>query len=202
MRNALTRIAPWSKPAFVLAGAIYFPFAIILGALAPRASEQFGLLIASLDSTVRAIAFLGLLALYGRLFEGSKWLARIGAPLAALGIIGSTIFAVGTLGEYFGLMDTPVWVTAIIPLMLSGFIAAILAGIAVFRERNFTNLVGGLLLLPFIIFVLQFIIGANLPTWSILLFVGGQAATMLAIGLSLPSPRSQRFEASIEEAMS
>ncbi|MDX1616453.1 MAG: hypothetical protein R3300_19240 [Candidatus Promineifilaceae bacterium] len=195
-KGLLEPFRSWSKPAFLAAGLVYVPTAFVLGLMAPTASEQYGLLIASLDSTIRAIAFLGLIGLFAELIAESKWLSAVGGILGALGLLGASFFAIGTLAEYFGLISTPPWVMALVPLMISGFVAMILAAIAVFRQNRLPSLIGMLLLLPFIIFVLQFVIGSNLPSWSILIFIGAQAATMLAIGLQLPAEQAAASQSS------
>lgn len=195
MKDLLEPFRSLSRPAFILAGFLFVPVAIVLGLMAPTASEQYGLLIASIDSTIRAIAFFALLGLFAVLLTRSKWLSTVGSILAALGLLGSSVFAIGTLAEYFGVISTPAWVMALIPLMISGFVAMILAAIAIFRQDRLPSLIGALLLLPFFIFILQFVVGSNLPTWSILFFIGAQAATLLAIGLRLPAEPTSTSQA-------
>lgn len=187
MKDLLEPFRSLSKPAFILAAVLFVPLALILGFLATMDLEQYSLLVVSLDSAVRTLLFFGVLALFYRVLEDSVWVARIGALLSIFGTIGALIFAIGAFGEYIDAMGRPSWIGILIPLMLSGFIGTLLAGVATLRSDKLSNLISYLLFAPTIIFVLQFALMPMFPTWTVLLFVGAQAMVALILGINLPS---------------
>ena len=190
MSNLLKPIVQWARPILLIGAGLFIPFAVILAWLAQADIDNYNVLVAALDAGLRSLLFLAAVGLMARLFDHGNWLPRVSALLAALGVIGALVFAVGALAEYAGLVGRPAWVNFLIPMMFAGFIGLILAGIAVLRTNELPSLIGMLFLAPPLIFGLQFAIMPLLPTWSILFFIGAQAATMLAIGLQLPSEQT------------
>lgn len=187
MKDLLEPFRSLSRPAFILAAVLFVPFALILGFLATMDLEQYSLLVVSLDSAVRILLFFGVLALFYRVLEDSVWVTRIGALLTIFGTIGALVFAIGAFGEYIGAMGRPSWIGILIPLMLSGFIGTLLAGVATLRSDKLPNFISYLLFAPTIIFILQFALMPMFPTWAVLLFVGAQATVALFLGINLPS---------------
>lgn len=190
MSNLLKPIVQWARPILLIGAGLFIPFALILAWLTQADLANYNVLVASLDAGLRSLFFLATVCLMARLFDHGNWLPRVSAVLAALGVIGALVFTVGALVESAGLIGRPAWVNFLIPMMFAGFIGLISAGIAVLRTNELASSIGMLLLAPPLIFALQFAIMPLLPTWSILIFIGAQAATMLAIGLQLPSEQA------------
>jgi hypothetical protein len=153
-------------------------------------------------------ALIGALALYPTLVSRSRRLARIGAALAALGVIGMAVLATAYILNAVGMVAVvPDWVPPMgvgVPL---GQLGLALFGIAALRSGAYSLPVGLFLMGPLLVFIL-FIVGALVvgeaaaPAWVPFLTVSAQALVHGAIALSLPggsveAPAAQRQEASL-----
>ena len=197
VNSVLGLLERWSPTLFLVSGVILIAFATSMAAI--------GLMDMSLPRSVFAgagftLAFLGLLGLYPGLADRSPRLARAGAVFAVLGALGFTVTFVIATAE-FGGIARPGWVE---PIQLLNIIGLILGfsvfGVGILRTDMHANLLGGLLLVPAVVFAVNLvrvvILGAWTPSWAPFVLGSLQALAMLSIGYSLrtESTTTERVE--------
>jgi hypothetical protein len=205
--SRLAPFEPWSPVAFLAAGGLFVCFAVLWGAaavteLAPRpAVDVFG-------PAGWVAAFVGLLGLYPAVGDRSPKLARAGALLAVIGLVGGTVTAVANLGQLVGAIpEPPAWFAALNLLLVLGIVPGFLAfAVAVLRTGADSRTVGILLLAPAVLFVVNIVrvalLGPRAPTGAPFVLGGGQALVLLAIGYALrtsrqPTDRTERATDSV-----
>lgn len=187
----------WSATLFLVAGVFVIGFAASLAAI--------GLMDMSIPDRIFAgtgftLAFLGLLGLYPSLADRTPRVARAGAVFAGLGALGFAVtFAVGT--AEFGGMTPPAWVEPLGVLNIVGLLLGFsLFAVATLRTDAHPQLLGGLLLVPAVVFGVNFVrvvaLGSWTPSWAPFVLGSLQALAMLSIGYSLRTepPATERVE--------
>lgn len=146
------------------------------------------------------LAFLGLLGLYPRLADHRPWPARVGAVLAAVGLVAFAAFTVLDLAALAGVASggQPPG-----PLVVMGVAAFVLGypvvGAAALRSDALSRTAGFALLVPGLIIVLMLAhmaAGLDSPR-TVFVVSAGQAMAHLAIGQTL---RSEAEAADRDEA--
>lgn len=132
-------------------------------------------------------ASIGLLGLYPRLADRSRWLARAGAVFAVIGIVTYTAMAVTSFGYFTGVLDGEL--SDVVAVFLPGvFLGTVLGfgafGVASLRTNSYSRTIGLLLLVLPITFLFNIgtgIAGFN-PLAKVLVVVCVLTLTMLSIG--------------------
>lgn len=164
------------------------------------------------DATPRAVqdvvgpagwtaAFVGLLGLYPRLVERTRWLSRAGATFAVLGVLGAVVSTLGNLFTLLGMAEPPAWVATLqLPLLVGIVLGFLSFAFAALRTGAVSRRVGVLLAAPAAIFVVNVVrvslLGSTNPSWAPFVLGSAQALALLSIGYSLRSaiPTSYRPE--------
>jgi hypothetical protein len=135
------------------------------------------------------LAFLGLLGLYPGLADRSRWPARVGAVLAALGVVSFLAVFVANVAHLAGVVASPsvglLGALNVVALLL-GFP---LTGLAVLRSAAHSRTLGLLVSAPGVIFagnVVRLAVGGPVGAAEVAaVFALAQALTMLGIGYAL-----------------
>lgn len=176
--------------AFLLAGIILGINAVIVAAEVVVGVERWRVLGQIFVGAGWTAAFIGLLGLYPRLADGSRWLSRAGALFAAIGAVVFTVMGLASFVFYTGIVDGDM--TALVPLFLPGVIIGSVLGfvamsVASLRTDVYSQNIGILLLVPpalVITNLLTAIVGIEGAT-STLAVVVGDTLAMLAIGITI-----------------
>jgi hypothetical protein len=187
----LESLEQWSATAFLIGGILIAINAAIVATGIVTSSEQVIVLLGeTVNAAGWAAALVGLLGLYPGAADRSRWLARIGAVCAAIGVVVFTVLSVLSFVYYLELVEGTL--QSLVPLILPGvIIGSVLAflsfSIISLRTDVHPRSVGILLLLPALIVVVNIgsaIAGMDSSTF-LLGIVSGLALVMLAIGYQL-----------------
>jgi len=200
MKNLLESLGGKSKTIFIIAAILLIINAIGAG-LNAFADAAIGLKIKEVFQVAGyGTAFVGGLALYTSLSDENKWLARIGAILTGLGVIGSAVLLIGVVQFIVeNLASTPAWSGLFgvgIPL---GQIGLLLLGIAALRSDAYTQRVGLALMGPMFAFIIFFagagignaVLGGEPPIWVPFIIVCLQTIAHLMIAFVMPENTPQ-----------
>lgn len=191
-----TGVIPWRSlerrrgGIFVVGAGLFAVFAVLWGAtvitdVAPRPAVDV------VGPAGWLLAFVGLLGLYPGLAERAPRLGRAGALFASVGVVGAGVTAVVNLGQLAGMTgEPPAWFAALNLLLLVGIVPGFLTfAVAVRRTDVHARTLGLLLLIPALLFVVNIVrvstLGPRAPTGAPFVLGGGQALSLLAIGLRL-----------------
>lgn len=178
---------------FLIAGGFFLINAIIIVAGITTGSERMSMLLGeTFNAAGWAVALVGLLGLYPRVTERNRWLARIGAVCATIGVVVFTVLSLLSLAFYVRMLEGSIQtlVPLILPgVILGGVLAFLLFGIAALRTDVYPRVIGVLLLLPALIVILNISSGAvGLDSQYFLLgIVSGLLIVTSVIGLRLRS---------------
>lgn len=136
------------------------------------------------------VALVDLLGLYPGVADRSRWLSRIGAICATIGVIVFTILSRLSLAFYVRVVEgsTQNLVPLILPgVILGGVLSFLLFGIATLRTDVYSRAIGILLLLPPLIVVLNIFDGTTGldSQYFLLRIVSCLLVVMLVIGFRL-----------------
>ena len=200
MKNLLESLEGNSKMIFIIAAVLLIVNAIGAG-LNAFADAAIGLKIKEVFQVAGyGTAFLGGLALYTSQSDENTWLARIGAILCGLGVIGSAVLLIGAIVFVLGnTASTPAWSNpfgAGVPL---GQIGLLLFGIAALRSDVYDKKVGWALMGPLFAFIIFFagagignaVTGGEPPSWIPFVIVCLQTIAHLVIAFVMPGDTSQ-----------
>ncbi len=183
----------WSPTAFLIAGGFFFVNVVIIVSGTVTASERMTMLLGeTFNAAGWAVALVGLLGLYLGVAHRSRWLSRIGAICATIGVVFFSLLAPLSLAFYLRVIEGSI--ETLVPLLLpgtiiGGLLSFLLFGIAILRTGAYPRAIGILLLLPPLIIVLNIsagVIGFD-SQYLLLGIVSGLLAVSLLIGFSLRS---------------
>ena len=141
-----------------------------------------------------AFAFLGMIGLYPRLADRSRWLTRVGAVFATIGLITSAINSVWHVGIWVAPAAIPTESAALPAGMVLGqFLGYIPFGLASLRAGVHSRTVGLLLVaVPTVLAVMIVTVATGYATAGSAVVLGSvQAVLHLAIGFTLRSKGAQ-----------
>lgn len=179
-----------SAKAFLIGGLLMAVDAVLVTANIATGTEQLLLLGQAFVGVAWTAALLGLLGVYPRLADRSRWLSRAGAVFAVIGVIVFATMSVTVLVYYAGI---PVGEYSdvgqfFIPGVLIGSVLAFITfSAASLRTDVHSGTFGILLLVPAVLVVaniLRFIVGLESATITLGIVIG-DAVVMLAIGYLL-----------------
>lgn len=177
----------WKTTAFLVGGLLMAVDAVVVAAMIVTGVERLLLVGQTFVGVAWTAALLGLLGLYPALADRSRWLSRVGALFAAIGVVVFAVMAVtvaaylagipageyGDVGMYF------------IPGVLVGSVLGFVTfSVASLRTGVHSRTLGLLLLVPAILVlanILRFVAGFESTTITLAIVVG-DSLTMLAIG--------------------
>ena len=178
---------------FLIAGGLFLINAVIVVSGITTGSERMTTLLGeTFNAAAWAVALVGLLGLYPGVADRSRWLSRIGAICATIGVVVFTVLSGLSLAFYARIVEGSIQnlVPLILPgVILGGVLSFLLFGIATLRTEVYPRVIGGLLLLPPLIVVLNIFGGAaGLDSQYFLLgIVSGLFVVSLVIGFRLRS---------------
>ena len=178
---------------FLIAGGFFLINAVIVVSGITTGSERMTTLLGeTFNAAAWAIALVGLLGLYPGVADRSRWLSRIGAICATIGVVVFTVLSGLSLAFYARIVEGSIQnlVPLILPgVILGGVLSFLLFGIATLRTEVYPRVIGSLLLLPPFIVVLNIFGGAaGLDSQYFLLgIVSGLLVVSLVIGFRLRS---------------
>jgi len=182
--GVLNTLERWSPTLFLVSGVALIGFAVSMAVIIADSPPRsvFG----GLGFT---LSFLGLLGLYPGLADESPLLARAGSVFAVLGAVGFTMLFVTGVTQVAG-MAPPAWPDPLQILNIAGILLGfLLFGVASLRTDAHARTLGVLLLMPSLVFAVNFVrvavLGAWSPSWAPALLGGLQALAMLSIGYVL-----------------
>lgn len=179
-----------SAKAFLIGGLLMAVDAVLVTANIVTGTEQLLLLGQAFVGVAWTAALLGLLGVYPRLADRSRWLSRAGAVFAVIGVIVFATMSVTVLVYYAGI---PVGEYSdigqfFIPGVLIGSVLAFITfSAASLRTDVHSGTFGILLLVPAVLVVaniLRFVVGLESATITLGIVIG-DAVVMLAIGYLL-----------------
>lgn len=180
----------WSATAFLIGGLLMVIDGALVVANIATGAEHWMLLGQAFVGAAWTAALIGLLGLYPGLADRRKWLSRVGAVLAVIGVVTFAVMAIASLAFYAGIPDGEF--TALVPFFLPGVLlgsvlAFLLFGIATLRTGASSRTVGILLLILPLIVLTNFFLGVSgIESAAITLgIVIGDALVMLALGYVL-----------------
>lgn len=135
-----------------------------------------------------AFAFLGMLGMYPRLTDRYRWLTRVGAVFATLGLIASVITSVWHIGIWAAPAVTPTFFAALPAGMVLGqFLGYIPFGVASLRTGVHSRTVGLLLVaVPTVLAVMIVTVATGYATSGSAVVLGSvQALIHFVIGYTL-----------------
>lgn len=135
-----------------------------------------------------AFAFLGMIGLYPRLVNRNRWLTRIGAIFATIGLITSAITSVWHIGIWAVPAATPTFFAALPAGMVLGqFLGYLPFGLASLRARVHSRTVGLLLVaVPTVLAMMIVTVATGYATSGSAVVLGGvQALIHVVIGYTL-----------------
>lgn len=185
-----------SPTLFLIAGGFFLINAVlIVGGITTGSERMTTLLGETFNAAGWALALVGLLGLYPGVNEQNRWLSRIGAICATIGVVVFTVLSGLSLAFYVRIIEGSIQtlVPLILPgVFLGGVFSFLLFGIASLRTDVYPRTTGILLLLPPLIVVLNIIGGATgLGSQYFLLgIVSGLLVVMSVIGFRLRSSSS------------
>lgn len=190
-KDAWESLERWRATAFLVGGLlIAINAAIVATGIVTNSEQVIVLLGEAVNAAGWTAALVGLLGLYPNAADRSRWLARIGAGCAAIGVVVFTILSVLSFVYYLELVEGTL--QSLVPLILPGvIIGSVLAflsfSVVSLRTDAHPRSVGILLLLPALIVVVNIGSGiAGIASSTFLLgVVSGLALVMLAIGYRL-----------------
>jgi len=182
----LSALERWSPTLFLVGGVVLIGFAASLAAIGLMDMSVPRDLFAGVGFT---LSFLGLIGVSAGLTDQSPSLARAGAVFAALGAVGFALTFVFGIADLVAI-SLPAWVEAFQLLNIVGLILGfLLVGIASLRTDAHSRPLGGLLLVPALVFAVNFgrvvVLGAWTPAWAPFILGSLQALAMLALGYLL-----------------
>lgn len=183
----------WSATAFLIGGVIFLAdTALVANGLVAGTEPPMTLGQAFVGASWTA-ALVGLLGLYPRLANRSRWLVRAGAVFAVIGAVTMAAMAVTSFGYFTGVFDggeaglsevVMVFLPGVIVGSVLGFVSF---GVACLRTDVYSRSVGALLLL--LPMTVVFNLGTGFAGWNPLPKLLGVVAllslTMLTIGYLL-----------------
>jgi len=178
---------------FLIAGGLFLINAVIVVSGITTGSERMTTLLGeTFNAAAWAIALVGLLGLYPGVADRSRWLSRIGAICATIGVVVFTILSGLSLAFYVRIVEGSIQnlVPLILPgVILGGVLSFLLFGIATLRTEVYPRVIGSLLLLPPLIVVANIFGGATgLDSQYFLLgIVSSLLVVSLVIGFRLRS---------------
>lgn len=188
--ESLERMSPTF---FLIAGGFFLINAVIVVSGITTGSERMTTLLGeTFNAAAWASALVGLLGLYPHLADRSRWLSRIGAVCATIGVIVFTVLSGLSFAFYARIVEGSIQnlVPLILPgVILGGVLSFLLFGIVTLRTETYPRVIGGLLLLPPLIVFLNIFGGAaGLDSQYFLLgIVSGLLVVSLVIGFRLRS---------------
>ena len=182
--GVLGTLERWSPTLFLVGGVAVIGFAVSMAVIMADSPPRsiFG-------GVGFTLSFLALLGLYPGLADESPLLARAGAVFAVLGAVGFTVLFVKGVVQVAG-MTPPAMLAPLAILNIAGILLGfLLFGAASLRTDAHAQTLGVLLLMPSLVFAVNFVrvavLGAWSPSWAPALLGGLQALAMLSIGYVL-----------------
>lgn len=188
--ESLERMSPTF---FLIAGGFFLINAVIVVSGITTSSDRMVTLLGeTFNAAAWAFALVGLLGWYPNLADRSRWLSRIGAICATIGVVVFTVLSALSLAFYVRIIEGSIQnlVPLILPgVILGGVLSFLLFGIATLRTDIHARAIGILFLLPPLIVVLNIFSGAiGLDSQYFLLgIVSSLFVVTLAIGSRLRS---------------
>lgn len=181
----------WRATAFLVGGVLIAVNAAIVATGILVASERVIMLLGeAVNAAGWTVALVGLLGLYPAFADRSRWLARVGAVCAAVGVVVFATVSVLSFVYYLEILDGSL--QGLVPLILPGVIIGSIVAFVSFsivslRTDVHPRSMGILLLLPACLVVVNIAGGvAGIDSSTVLLgIVSGLALVMLAIGYNL-----------------
>lgn len=182
----------WRGTAFLLAAVVFGADAAIIASNVATGTARFMTVGQGLVGAAWTVAFLGLLGLYPGLAGRSRWLPRIGAVFAVVGVLTMAVMAVVSFGIAGGVLATEL--EDVVGFFLPGVFLGIVLGVGAFAVASlltdvFARSLGLLLLLLVVAFL--FNLGTGIAGFNPLEKVLGVVAVLVlatgAIGYLLRS---------------
>lgn len=129
----------------------------------------------------------GLLGLYPRLADRSRWLSRAGLLFTVIGIVGYVVMTALSVAVFTNIVagELESYAILFLPLVAVGsFLAFPLIAIAILRSGVYSRTVGVLLFGPTAIFLANVLTGGNSP-WSLVAVIVAQIVVYGTIGYLL-----------------
>ena len=173
--GVLNSLERWSPSAFLIGGLLLAVDAAWLAANLSIGGENYlltGQLFVGVGWTV---ALLGLLGIYPSLSNQSRWLSRIGAICAAIGVVTFAVMAILVFVDISGILAgayEPVGAFFIPGVLIGSVVGFVLFSVVSFRTQGQPVAFGVLLLIPPVLVV------SNL-----LRFFAGYTSEMLTLGI-------------------
>lgn len=185
--GVLDSLEQWSGRAFVIGGLLMVVDAAFVAVTIVTGAEPFLVLGQAFVGTAWAVALIGLLGLYPGLADWSRWLSRVGAVFAAIGVVVFAVMAVASLVYYAGIPTgeySDIGQFFIPGVLIGSVLGFVSFSIASLWTGIHSRTVGILLLVPPILVVtniLRFIAGLESTTLTLGIVIG-DALAMLALG--------------------
>ena len=186
----------WRVKAFFASGVMFVVAAALTVASIVGGAERLSLMVGEAFIGAGWLGgVIGLLGLYSGLADRHRWFVRAGAAFAVIGAVTFVVLAIASLIAYFqggGVGDLPVPFIFLFPGLVIGSLLAFLSfSVASLRSDVHSRTLGILLLVPALIFLINFFIvpmafgvGPN-PPEVIFVVQSGLVLVMLALGYVL-----------------
>ncbi len=148
----------WSSTAFLIGGVILIGSAALAGYDVINGTDVRLPLGQAFIGAGWAVALIGLLGLYPRLADRSRWLARAAAAFTVIGILGYGVMSVVSFAAFAGFLGSELETIAplFLPVVLIGTLLTFpLMSAASFRTDTYSQPVNILLLAPPVIFLVN-----------------------------------------------
>lgn len=196
----------WSSTAFLLGGLLMVIDVGFVAANVTTGAERYLIQGQAFVGAAWTAALLGLLGLYPGLSDRSRWLSRVGAACAAIGVVTFTVMTVAVLGYTAGLLEVDfdaIGVLFIPGVLIGSVLGFVLFGVASLRTGVRSRTVSLLLFLPAAFVLanfLRFVVGMTSSTGTLVIVIG-DALAMLALGFVLRAASTRASHATTTESM-
>lgn len=197
--GVLKSLERWSATAFLIGGLLLGVDAVFVATNIVTGAERYLFLGQAFVGAGWTAGLLGLLGLYPGLADRSRWLSRVSAVFAVIGVATFAVMAVSVLVYYTGIPAgefEPISVYFIPGVLIGSVLGFISFSAASLRTGAHSRTFDVLLLIPALLVLSNFLrfIAGNESTTITLGIVVGDALALLAIGYLLRngSPQATR----------
>lgn len=190
--GVLNSLEQWSPSAFLIGGLLLAVDAAWLAANLSMGGENYLLTGQLFVGAGWTVALLGLLGMYPGLSDRSRWLSRVGAICAVIGVLTFAVMAILVFFEISGIVTgvyEPIGAFFIPGVIIGSVLGFVAFSVATFRTQVHSRTFGVLLLVPPILVlsnIIRFVAGNSSETVTLIIVIA-DALSILMIGYYLRS---------------